>query len=294
MNNAENSTDKRTITIATRASALAMIQAKQAASAIEKLGFSVRFLQVSTKGDRNTSSPLSAIGGNGLFAKELEEKLLSCEADIAVHSGKDLPARLAQGLDIGAVLCAADCRDCLVTNKNTKASDISVIGTSSARRKAQGQLLFLNAEFKDIRGNVDTRLKKLSDGQYDGIILAKAGLDRLCPNLDGFDVVVLPTDKFIPAACQGIIAVQFNKADTEISDILSKINHEATMNRFKAERYMLSILDADCSKPLGVHAVTDGKTIEITAMFCQKQAKQSGHYVSYKQICEQLRDELLV
>ncbi|MGN1444272.1 MAG: hydroxymethylbilane synthase [Acutalibacteraceae bacterium] len=280
------------IVIATRGSRLALAQTEIVKRQLARLGVSCKVLTVKTKGDKDRTSALSSIGGNGLFVREVEAALLGGKADLAVHSAKDLPYELSSGLTVPCVMKAADNRDCLVTVKGKALGDNPVIGTGSARRKAQARLLFPSASFKEIRGNVDTRLKKLLDGGYDGIILAKAGLDRLKTDLSPFDVRIFSTEEMLPAACQGIIAVECRSSDKEVLSLLSKINDEESFLRFSAERTMLSLLDADCKEAVGVHSEIDGDIITVTALYEGKKAKTSGSIRDYQSVCRSALEEI--
>ncbi|MCI6771322.1 MAG: hydroxymethylbilane synthase [Oscillospiraceae bacterium] len=280
------------IVIATRGSRLALAQTEFVRRQLENGGVSCKILTVKTKGDRDRTSALSSIGGNGLFVREVEAALLDGEADLAVHSAKDLPYVLSDGLTVPCVMEAADSRDCLVTVKGKALGENPVIGTGSARRKAQASRLFPSASFQEIRGNVDTRLQKLLDGGYDGIILAKAGLDRLEPDLSPFDVRVFSTEEMLPAACQGIIAVECRKNDTDTFSLLSTINDKESFLRFKAERTMLSLLDADCKEAVGVHSEIDGDIITVIALYEGKKAKKSGGIGDYQSVCRNALEEI--
>ena len=280
------------LVIATRGSRLALAQTELVRQSLEKTGVSCKIVTVKTKGDKDRTSALSKIGGNGLFVREVEAALLSGEADLAVHSAKDLPVALADGLTVPCVMKAADSRDCLVTVKGKPLGENPVIGTGSARRKAQAKRLFPSASFKEIRGNVDTRLKKLLDGEYDAVILAKAGLDRLKSDLSSFDVSVFSTEEMLPAACQGIIAVECRSNDKEVLSLLSKIKDEESFLRFKAERTMLSLLDADCKEAVGVHSEIDGDTITVTALYEEKKATASGKVSDYQAVCRNALEEI--
>ncbi|MGN0522591.1 MAG: hydroxymethylbilane synthase [Eubacterium sp.] len=280
------------ITLATRASRLALVQANIIKSALEKKGAEVTLLEASTKGDKDQTSPINQIGGRGLFVTEIEKYLLDSRADIAVHSGKDLPYCLAQGLIIAGVPEAADSRDCLITRKDKKIADGSVIGTGSPRRIAECKAFYPNAKYESIRGNVDTRLNKLRDGLYDGIILAKAGLDRLGADLSDFDVRIFEADEFLPSACQGIIAVQCRESDEETVKLLHSISDENSAKRFEAERFMLNLMQADCSAALGAYSEIDGDMLKITALFNGRKSTQTGKYNEYKILCKKIKDEI--
>lgn len=280
------------IVIATRGSRLALAQTELVRQGFKKTGVSCKIVTVKTKGDKDRTSALSEIGGNGLFVREVETALLDGKADLAVHSAKDLPVALADGLTVPCVMKAADSRDCLVTVKGKPFGENPVIGTGSARRKAQARQLFPSASFKEIRGNVDTRLKKLLDGEYDGIILAKAGLDRLKSDLSTFDVRVFFLEEMLPAACQGIIAVECRNDDEKVLSLLAKINDKESFLRFKAERTMLSLLDADCKEAVGVHSEIDGDTITVTALYEEKKATASGKVNDYQTVCRNALEEI--
>lgn len=282
----------REFVLATRGSALALRQAEIVKNALLENGAKVIISTVSTKGDKDRKTPLSVIGGSGLFVREIEKELCEKRADIAVHSAKDLPYRLKDGLEIAATPKAASFNDCLITRKGETLKENCVIGTGSARRISEAEKLFPKALFSNIRGNVDTRLKKLLFGEYDAIILAKAGLDRLGADLSCFDVKIFEKDEFIPAACQGIIACECRSDDEEAKAVLSKVSDCGTMKRFSAERYMLSLLQADCSCAMGVHCSVDGEQTEICAMFKGKKAKEQGLYSDYENLCRKIKDEI--
>ncbi|MDD6400952.1 MAG: hydroxymethylbilane synthase [Lachnospiraceae bacterium] len=242
------------IILATRGSALALAQSNIVASELEALGATVELKIVKTGGDKDTKSPLRIIGGNGLFVKEIEKKLLTKEADIAVHSGKDLPYNLAEGLMIGATPKAADSRDCLIFKKGCMDKDNLVIGTGSPRREKQCKKFYPNAIYKEIRGNIDTRLRKCKEGEYDAIFLAKAGIDRLGLDLSDFDVKTFDVCDIVPAACQGILAVECRNDDKEIIELLDKISDTKTRFRFELERKFFCDNQVDCSMAVGAYA----------------------------------------
>lgn len=283
---------KKEITIATRGSRLALAQTDFVRQQLEKCGVSCKILTVKTKGDKDTRSPLSSIGGNGLFVREVEAALLNKEADLAVHSAKDLPYELANGLTVPCVPQAGDSRDCFICVKDKSFGANPVIGTGSMRRRVQAKRFFPIVCFAEIRGNVDTRLKKLLAGEYDGIILAKAGLDRLKPNLSRFDVSIFTAEEIIPAACQGMIAVECRKEDAEMLSLLSKIKDEESFLRFTAERYMLSLLHADCKEAVGVYSKIDGETITVSALYNEKRAAASGNSKDYQAVCRTVAEAL--
>lgn len=383
--------------LATRGSRLALAQTEIVKRKLEELGESVGLLIVSTKGDKDRRSELTRIGGDGLFIRELERAVLEGRADVAVHSAKDLPYELMEGLTVASVPDEADPRDVIVTRggelhelmtliraskgragdmprdtakaehmrdggfleiswtacsggTDTDKSRMStiVIGTGSPRRKSELERLLgldivvtagcvassdicdkdragesfcddksvihgnggfnsnypLRIEFKSIRGNVDTRLKKLADGEYDAIILAKAGLDRLgCglmtdPDKNGvdmgsfraspysndtaadkniseyvFDFYVMSTDELMPAPCQGLIAAECRTDDERTAKLLYAINDEHAMKRFRLERYAFGLYKADCSMPIGIHAEISEKESVINVVTDRERKK---------------------
>ena len=281
------------IILATRGSLLALKQADIVKRLLEEKGASVEILETTTRGDKDRIHALVRMGGNGVFIREIEEKLLCREADIAVHSGKDLPYELREGLTIAANPKAADPRDCLILRKGHSLSETSVIGTGSPRRISEYKALIGEASFKNIRGNVTTRLRKLREGEYDGIILAKAGLDRIEAELSDLDVRELDPDSFIPSPCQGIIAVECREEDTELRKLLESISDELTVKRFRAERRLFSMLKADCTTPIGVHSRIEGDRLHISAMLDGKKASAEGSYEELQDICLDIKRMLL-
>ena len=215
----------RKIVLATRGSKLALAQAEQVKALIEAKGFECELLIVKTKGDKDQNRPIHEIGGDGLFVREIEKALLDKSADIAVHSAKDLPYELAEGLLIAGVPKAASPADCLIRLKTAASKDEPVvIGTGSPRRICEYLAIDENVEFKSIRGNIDTRLGKLESGEYDSIILARAALDRLNIDLSPYDVYEFSSEEMIPAACQGIIAIECRSEDKEIVRLLGEVS----------------------------------------------------------------------
>ena len=232
------------IKIGTRKSKLALIQTNIIKNLIEKnTNHKCEIVEMSTLGDDRRDLKLTDFGGKGAFVDTIEKALLDKSIDIAVHSAKDLPVQLEQGLEIGAVAKRANPQDVLIMAQGKTISSDSVIGTGSIRRQLQIKAKY-GCKCKDIRGNVPTRLKKLDDGEYDGVILARAGLDRLdMIDIDKYNYEFFETSDFVPAPCQGIIAVE-NRADDEyIRDVLKAINH--------METYVLKAMDSGCQTPLG-------------------------------------------
>lgn len=252
------------IKIGTRKSKLALAQTNMVVNEIKKYfpSINIEVVHFTTKGDKVLNKPLINIGGKGVFVTEIEDALLNKEIDLAVHSAKDLPLQLQDNLTISAVLKRGNYRDTLVTVKG-KEIDFSreiIIGTGSNRRKLAFKNLYPNATFKDIRGNVDTRLNKLYNGEYDGIILAMAGLERLDLLSDSrFTFTPFDYKDFVPAPCQGIIAIESRNND--LTEILSKINHKDTFHSFQTERHILNILNADCGMPLGAYSFVENNKI---------------------------------
>lgn len=261
---------KRSFRIGTRGSLLALWQANFIKDLLlsfsPELSPEIRIIK--TTGDRNLESPLSEIGGKGVFVKEIEEALLSGEADIAVHSMKDLPAVLPDGLVIGAVAPRHDPRDALLSKGNLKLGDLSKgmrIGTGSLRRGAQILNLIPGLSIVPIRGNVDTRIRKLRVGEeYDAILLAAAGLGRMGLLAEASDVI--PADVMVPAPGQGIIAVECREGDGETRELISAINDAGTWTAGSAERAFLRKLGGDCNIPAGCYAELEGDRIKVTGI----------------------------
>lgn len=254
------------IKIGTRKSKLALAQTNMVVNEIKKYfpSINIEVVHFTTKGDKVLNKPLINIGGKGVFVTEIEDALLNKEIDLAVHSAKDLPLKLQDNLTISAVLKRGNYRDTLVTVKGNVIdfSRETVIGTGSNRRKLAFKNLYSNAAFKDIRGNVDTRLNKLYNGEYDGIILAMAGLERLDLLSDSrFTFTPFDYNSFVPAPCQGIIAIESRNND--LTEILSKINHKDTFYSFQTERHILNILNADCGMPLGAYSFVENNKINV-------------------------------
>lgn len=254
------------IKIGTRKSKLALAQTNMVVNEIKKYfpSINIEVVHFTTKGDKVLNKPLINIGGKGVFVTEIEDALLNKEIDLAVHSAKDLPLQLQDNLTISSVLKRGNYRDTLVTVKGKEIdfSKETVIGTGSNRRKLAFKNLYPNATFKDIRGNVDTRLNKLYNGEYDGIILAMAGLERLdLLSESRFTFTPFDYKEFVPAPCQGIIAIESRNND--LTEILSKINHKDTFYSFQTERHILNILNTDCGMPLGAYSFVENNKINV-------------------------------
>lgn len=258
---------KNTIKIGTRGSQLALYQANLTKRLLlEKFPeATVEIVIIKTKGDKILDVALSKIGDKGLFTKELETALLENEVDIAVHSLKDLPTTLPEGLKLGAVLERGEFRDALVCKDGRKLTELTendVIATSSLRRQAG--LLRQNKNFKivDIRGNVETRLRKMEEGYCDAMIMAAAGLQRL--NLEKYITEIIEPEVIIPATSQGAIAIESRKNDNRIDAFLKEINHSQTWNAIETERGFLRKIEGGCQVPVGCFTKIEGEKITIT------------------------------
>ena len=252
---------ERSLRIATRASELALRQARLVESALVSRGIACELVTFKTTGDKRLDEPLSEIGAKGLFTHELETALRKKKVDCCVHSLKDLPTELPEGLVIGAILEREDPRDVLVVNPVTQADGIAAlpagtrVGTSSLRRRAQLMAARPDLEVVELRGNVPTRLLKVETGQVHAAILAAAGLIRLdsTARIKQF----LDAPEWLPAAGQGAIAVEIRADDDELRELLSPLNHHETEIAVRAERAFLAGLDGGCQVPIGALVMTD-------------------------------------
>jgi hydroxymethylbilane synthase len=259
------------VIVGSRGSKLALIQTNWVISELKRLnpGLEFQIEKISTKGDKITNAPLSRLGGVGLFTKELEVALIKEKIDIAVHSAKDVPTEIHEGLTIGAAPKREDPHDVLISINNAsleKLPDNARIGTSSLRRKAQ--LLAFREDFKilDLRGNLDTRLKKLEEEDLDAIVVAHAGLLRM--NYTGQISQIIPFDIMLPAVGQGALCIEIRKDDTRIQKIVSDIDDEQTRIAVEAERSLLAKLQGGCQVPIGAYAEVQGKEVSIEAIIC--------------------------
>ncbi len=245
------------VVIGTRGSKLALWQANTVKGLLEnkfpKIDFELKIIK--TTGDRDQTTPLSQMGGIGLFTKQLEKALEKNEIDMAVHSFKDMPSVIDERFEIAAVLEREKVNDVFIS-KNYRLEDLKekelTIGTSSLRRISQLKANFPQIETKNLRGNVDTRLRKLEEGQYDGIILAYAGVKRL-----GFEskiTDIIPESILIPAVAQGAVAVEIRRDDEKVKEIVSSINHKETETCVEQERDFLRIVEGGCRVPVGAYA----------------------------------------
>lgn len=260
---------KAVLKIGTRQSLLALWQSNHIAACLRKKypECEVVLKKIVTKGDRILDVPLAQIGGKGLFTKEIEEDLLSGEVDLAVHSLKDMPTVLPEGLCLTAITERANVGDAFVSNEYSCFAELplgAVVGTSSLRRKAQLLAARPDLTIRDLRGNVDTRLRKLDEGLYDAVILAAAGLERLGHGDRIKDVI--PSDVCLPAVGQGALAIECRTDDAEVRQMLDFLNDMPTVYATNAERAFLGLLEGGCQVPIGVHADVEGDKIKIEAI----------------------------
>ncbi len=262
-----------TIRIGTRGSALALWQARTVAALLEKQGRTVELITIKTQGDRIHDRPLSETGGKNLFVKEIEDALLARRVDVAVHSAKDMSVAVPDGLGIAAVLPREDSRDALVLRAGlSHLPDVPAIGTGSIRRSTQLAKRMPAARFLPLRGNVDTRLRKLDAGEFDALVLAVAGLKRL-----GYSDRVseaIPHDDCIPAPCQGIVAIETRKDDLDDA-AWTTINDAGARAAFDAERAVVAALGGGCQLPLGAVAVHDGSDLLMQAIVTMPDGSRS-------------------
>ena len=246
-----------TLTIATRGSRLALWQAEHIKARLEKRhNIRVELLVLKTKGDIILDVPLSKVGGKGLFVKEIEEALLDGRADLAVHSMKDVPMELPEGLVLGAVPERENPADLLLSMGYASLDALpkgARVGTSSLRRQAQLLALRPDIEVLFLRGNVDTRVRKLSEGEFDAIIMAAAGIKRLDITLP--HMLPLEPPAFLPAAGQGALGIEFKADRRDVADLLAFLNHPETFVRVEAERAFLTGLEGGCQVPIAAYAV---------------------------------------
>ena len=270
---------KNKITIGSRGSKLALIYAQNAKDKIiQNSNFNdedVIIKEITTKGDQVQDVRLSEVGGKGLFSTNIEKELQDKKIDIAVHALKDMPAIETEGLRTDTFLKRNDPREILITKDKKKIKELiadAVIGTSSYRREFQIKKIRADLHCKLIRGNVDTRIKKLNEGLYDAIILSYAGIKSL--TIEDKITEVFSTEEIIPSAGQGIIALQCRNNDDEIISVLDKVNDNETFKRAHAERNVLKILEGDCETAVGAHAIIDGDKITLEAELFSLDGKQ--------------------
>jgi len=260
------------LVIATRGSALALWQANHIKDCLETEhpGLEVELLKIKTKGDKILDVPLAKVGGKGLFVKEIEEALLDGRAHLAVHSMKDVPTQLPEELEVGIIPEREEPTDTLLSVKYEGLEGLpqgALVGTSSLRRQSQLATLRPDLKITWLRGNLDTRLRKLMDGDYDAIILATAGLNRLgltAPNME-----ILGPPNFLPAVAQGALGIEYNKANTEVIEMLQFLDHQPTKYQVLAERGFLTGLDGGCQVPIAAWSELDGDQIRLTGFVAE-------------------------
>ncbi|MCM3086582.1 hydroxymethylbilane synthase [Bhargavaea ginsengi] len=266
----------RKIIVGSRRSNLALTQTNWFIDQLKEAGvpFEFEVKEIVTKGDKILDVMLSKVGGKGLFVKEIEQALIDKEIDFAVHSMKDMPAELQEGLTVGCVPEREDVRDAYIANGHIRLEDLpagAVVGTSSLRRSSQLLMIRPDIEIKWIRGNIETRLRKLRDGEYDAILLAAAGLNRM-----GWDQELvtqyLEPEQCIPAVGQGALGIECRSDDEELLRELSKLTEPTTEQAVTAERTFLNEMDGSCQVPIGGHAIVDGGQIRFTGFVASPDA----------------------
>lgn len=292
----------KTIVVGSRKSQLALTQTNWVINEIRQLQLPYNFevKEITTKGDRILDVTLSKVGGKGLFVKEIEIAMLNGEIDMAVHSMKDMPSELPKGLVIASVPKRVDHRDAFISKKYDSLMAMpkgAIVGTSSLRRSAQILAKRPDLEIKWIRGNIETRLRKLEEGQYDAIILAAAGLKRMGWSRD-YVTEYLSIDDCLPAVGQGALAIQCREEDKELLQLLSRINDDATMRTVMAERSFLHRLEGGCQIPIAAYAeIASGGRIRLTGLVAEPDGtviiRDSMEGTDPKKLGKQLADELM-
>ncbi len=290
---------RKKIIIGSRGSKLALLYAQQAKDKIiENTDLSnedILIKSITTKGDEVQDIRLSELGGKGLFSSNIEKELQLKNIDIAVHALKDMPANETEGLRTDSFLKRNDPREILITKNKKKLKDLdqnSIVGTSSYRREFQIKKIRQDLNCKLIRGNVDTRIRKLNEGMYDAIILSYAGIKFL--KFENEISEIFSAEKIIPSVGQGVIALQCRENDDETISILNKINHEETHKRAHLERNILKVLDGDCETAIGAHSVVDGDKITVEAELFSLDGKQRfyekkvGNLSEFKEIGKEI------
>ena len=275
------------IIIGSRGSKLALIYAERARAEMLKSSEieSIDIKSITTAGDLITDIRLSEHGGKGLFCKTIEQELLDNNIDIAVHALKDMPVVETEGLLTNCFLERNDPREILISKENKSLKNLalhSIVGTSSFRREFQIKKIREDLNCKLIRGNVDTRIKKLNDNLYDAIILSSAGINSL--GLSQKISQIFSTSEIIPSAGQGVIALQCRQNDKNLIEFLKKVNHQKTHNCIKAERNVLKVLEGDCKTAVGAFASIDGNKINLEAELFSLDGKERFHLKSSKEV----------
>jgi len=278
------------IILGSRGSKLALIYAEKAKERILKVSKefeieSVEIKKITTSGDLNQKDRLSEIGGKGLFSKQIENELLENNIHIAIHALKDMPSDETEGLSTNCFLERNDPRETLISKNKIKFKDLnqnSIIGTSSFRREFQLKNKRTDLNYKLIRGNVDTRIKKLSENLYDAIILSYAGINFL--NLNEHISEIFSTDEIIPSVGQGVIALQCKSDDEYIKNVLKKINDEKTFKSAQAERNVLKVLEGDCETAVGAISLINNENMTLEAELFSLDGKERFYCKSSKDI----------
>ena len=276
---------RKKIIIGSRGSKLALIYAERAKTRILEFCPKVEIKKITTTGDINQKDRLSDIGGKGLFSKQIENELLSEKIDIAVHALKDMPSNETEGLLTNCFLKRNDPREVLISNSNNLIKDLkpnSIVGTSSFRREFQLKKIRNDLNYKLIRGNVDTRIKKLNEKFYDAIILSYAGIHSL--KLDKNISQIFSTKEIIPSVGQGVVALQCRKNDTGIIKLLNNVNHKSTNICITAERQFLKVLEGDCETAVGAIANLQNENINLEAELFSIDGKQRFYHKASKNI----------
>src|SRR4051812_42138803 len=301
MDNTRSQNIPEKLVIASRESALAMWQARHIQSRLQALypATQVEILGMTTTGDQILDTPLAKVGGKGLFVKELEMALADGRADLAVHSMKDVPMNLPEGFMLAATGEREDPRDAFVSNDYASLEDLpagSIVGTSSLRRQSQLQARFPALKIESLRGNLQTRLRKLDEGQYAAIILAAAGLIRLGLS-DRIRSVISP-EHSIPAVGQGALGIEINATRTDLLAVLAPLNHPETQACVEAERGMSRALAGSCTVPLGAYATCEADSITITGFVASVDGKHmlvdtaKGHRDAAESLGKKLAEQL--
>jgi hydroxymethylbilane synthase len=260
------------IKIGTRGSKLALWQAEWVKSALEKgaPGMAVELVVIKTKGDKIQDVPLAKVGGKGLFVKEIEEAILDGRVDLAVHSMKDMPAEIPEGLCIGAVPAREDPRDVLISGSGRRLDALprgARIGTSSLRRAAQLRHGRPDLDVQPLRGNLDTRMRKLDEGQFDAVVLAAAGVKRL--DLAHRITQSLAPETMLPAVGQGALCIEVRENDPRIGPLTSALDHRETRRTVTGERAFLHKLEGGCQVPIAAHGVIDGERLTLSGLVAE-------------------------
>ncbi len=283
--------------IGTRKSKLALWQANYVKELLQRRGFEVELVKITTSGDKILDSPLSKIGGKGLFVKEIENALLRGEVDLAVHSCKDVPTKIPRGLKIVAITKREDPRDVLITREGKGLEDLregAKVGTSSLRRRVQILRRRKDLRVENLRGNVDTRLRKLDEGLYDAIVLSYAGVRRM-----GFEGRITQVLDFIPAVGQGALAIEVREGDEKVIRAVEFLNDQRSYLEVMAERSFLEVLEGGCQVPMGALAkVLNGKVF-IEGFIADLEgerfylSREEGDLREFREVGKRLAEKLL-